>query len=97
MYMNASCIVLGAVLTQEGTEGIDHPIAFVSRSLSKVEKNYSTTEREGLVTVYALQKFFHYLLRGHFNMYTDHSALKYLFNKPVLGGHISQWLLLFQE
>ena len=30
-------------------------------------------------------------------MYIDHSALKYLVNKPVLGGNICQWLLLFQE
>ena len=30
-------------------------------------------------------------------MYTDHSALKYLVNKPMLGGRICKWLLLFQE
>jgi hypothetical protein len=47
--------------------------------------------------VYALQKFRHYLLGKHFKMFTDHSALKYLVNKPVLGGRICRWLLLFQE
>jgi hypothetical protein len=47
--------------------------------------------------VYALQKFCHYLLGGHFKMFTDHSALKYLVNKLVLGGRICRWLLLFQE
>ena len=30
-------------------------------------------------------------------MYTDHSVLKYLVNKPMLGGRICRWLLLFQE
>ena len=30
-------------------------------------------------------------------MFTDHSTLKYLVNKPVLGGKICRWLLLFQE
>ena len=30
-------------------------------------------------------------------MYTNHSALKYLVKKPVLGGHICRWILLFQE
>ena len=30
-------------------------------------------------------------------MFTDHSVLKYLVNKPVLGGRICIWLLLFQE
>jgi hypothetical protein len=30
-------------------------------------------------------------------MFTDHSMLKYLVNKPVLGGRICRLLLLFQE
>ena len=30
-------------------------------------------------------------------MFTDHSALKYLVNKPMLGGKICRWLLIFQE
>ena len=47
--------------------------------------------------VYALQNFRHYLLGAPFNMFTDHSSLKYLVNKPVLGGRIYRWLLLFQE
>ena len=47
--------------------------------------------------VYALQNFSHYLLGGHFKMFTDHSALQYLVNKPVLGGKICRWLLLFLE
>jgi hypothetical protein len=30
-------------------------------------------------------------------MFIDHSSLKYLVNKPLLGGRIYRWLLLFQE
>ena len=56
-----------------------------------------TTEREGMEMVYALQKFLHYLLGDHFNMFTKHSTLKYLVNKPVLGGKICHWILLFEE
>ena len=47
--------------------------------------------------VYELHKFQHYLLGGHFQMYTDHWVLKYLVNKPVLGGKICRWVLLFKE
>jgi len=54
-------------------------------------------EHEGLTMVYALQNFRHYLLGEHFKMYIDHFALKYLVNKPVLGGNICRWLLLLQE
>ena len=86
VHVDASSIVLGIVLTQPGDGEIDHPIAFTSKKLSTSEKNYTTIKREGLVMVYALQKFRHYLLGGHFKMFTNHFALKYLVNKLVLGG-----------
>jgi hypothetical protein len=72
-------------------------LAFSSRKLSTTEINYTTTESEGLAMVYALQKFRHYLLGGHFKMFIDHSTLKYLVNKQVLGGIICRWIFLFQE
>ena len=57
MHVDASSIALGIVLAQSGEGNIDHPISFASRKLSTAEKNYTTTEREGLTMVYALQKF----------------------------------------
>ena len=97
MGFDTSSVALDIVLTQLGEGALDHFIPFSSRKLSIIEKNYLTTEREGLTMVYALQKFQHYLLGGNFQMYTDHLALKYLVNKPVLGGNIYRWILLFQE
>src|SRR5271154_1067226 len=76
--------------------------ALITLSLIRAEsyrqqKRTTPPQREGLAMVYALQKFRHYLLGAPFKMFTDHSALKYLVNKPVLGGRICRWLLLFQE
>jgi hypothetical protein len=76
---------------------MDNPIYFVRRKLSQAEHNYTTTEREGLEMIYALQKFRHYLLGSHFKFFTDYSALKYLVNKSMLEGRICIWFLLFQE
>jgi hypothetical protein len=86
VHVDPSTITLGAIPTQPGTRELDHPIKFASRKMSESEQNYNTTEREGLAMVYALQKFTHYLLGKHFKMFTDHSTLKYLVNKLVLGG-----------
>jgi hypothetical protein len=97
VHVDSSSIALGAMLAQIGERYIDHPLAFASRNLSTAEINYTTTEREGLAMVHVLQKFRHYLLGGHFKMFNDHSALKYLANNPVLGGRICIWILLFQE
>ena len=82
---------------QQGEGDFDHSIAFASWKLSFAKKNYMTTEREGMVMVYVLHKFRNYLLGDDFKMFTDHSALKYLVNKLVLGGKICHCLLLFQE
>lgn len=97
VLVDSSSIALGVVLAQQGEGEIDHPITFSSRKLSTMETNYTTTEREGFAMVYALQKYRHYLLGGHFDMYIDHSVLRYLFKKPVFGGRIYRWLMLFQE
>ena len=89
--------MLGVILAQPGEGDLDHLISFASRKLSFSQKNYMTIEREGLAMVYALQKFRNYLLGGHFKMFTNHSALKYLVNKSLLGGNICHWIILFQE
>jgi hypothetical protein len=75
---------------------LNHPITFARRKLLESEQNYNIIESKGLAMVYALHKFRHYLLGKHFNMFTDHSMIKYLVNKPVLGGRNCRWLLLFQ-
>ena len=89
VHVDASSVALVMVLMHPGEGVIDHLIYFARIKLSTAEKNYTTTERDGIAMVSALQKFRHYLLGGHFKMYNDHSALKYLVNKPVLGGGTS--------
>jgi len=93
--MDASSIALGVILSQPGDRDIYHPIYFASRNLSTTKKNYTKIEREGLDMVYVLHKFRYYLLGSHFKMYTNHSMLRYMANKPVVGGRIYRWLLLF--
>jgi hypothetical protein len=95
VHVDVSSIALGAILAQPCEGEINHLISFTNRKLSSIEKNYTMIEREGLAMVYALHKFRHYLLGSHFKMYTDHSVLRYLVNKPVLGARICRWLLLF--
>ena len=97
VYVDASLIALGCVLSQNDTRNIDHPIYFVSRQLIATEKNYTTTEHEALGMIFAVQKFRHYLLDYPFIFYVDHDALKYLINKPDLSGQLACWILLLQE
>lgn len=76
---DASNGALGAILSQ-GKEGEDLPIYFASRALSDTEKRYSTTEKECLAVVWAVQSFRAYLMGRHFTIFTDHKPLRGLAN-----------------
>ena len=45
VHVNASSIALGVILAQQGEGDLDHPIAYSSRKMSFVERNYTTTKR----------------------------------------------------
>nr|GFD25957.1 reverse transcriptase domain-containing protein [Tanacetum cinerariifolium] len=50
-----------------------------------------------LAVVYAFEKFCSYLIMNKSIVYTDHSALKYLFAKKDAKAHLLRWILLLQE
>ena len=59
--------------------------------------NYTTTEKELLAVVYALDKFRAYLVGFDIVIFTDHSALKYLMTKKNAKARLIRWVLLLQE
>lgn len=97
IHVDASNYAIDVTLAQVGEQGLDHPIFFASRLLSKAEQNYNMTEREALGMVYSVENFQHYLLAKPFTFYVDHQVLMYLVNKPILQGRVNRWLLLLQE
>ncbi|GKF98530.1 reverse transcriptase domain-containing protein, partial [Tanacetum coccineum] len=50
-----------------------------------------------LADVYAFEKFRSYLIMNKSVVYTDHSALKYLFNMKDTKARLLRWVLLLQE
>ncbi|GJY16858.1 putative reverse transcriptase domain-containing protein [Tanacetum coccineum] len=50
-----------------------------------------------LAVVYAFKKFWSYLIMNKSIVYTDHSALKYLFAKKDAKARLLRWVLLLQE
>nr|GFB27231.1 hypothetical protein [Tanacetum cinerariifolium] len=65
--------------------------------MTEAKSNYMTTEKEMLAVVYAFEKFRSYLIINKSIVYTDHSALKYLFAKKDAKARLLRWILLLQE
>ena len=78
---------------QEKTIGYLQPIYYASKSMTKIEKNYNTTEREALGIIYAVAKFRHYL-GNKFVLHVDHQALVYIVNKASIVGKMVRWMLI---
>ncbi|GKD44098.1 reverse transcriptase domain-containing protein [Tanacetum coccineum] len=65
--------------------------------MTEAQAHYTTTEKELLAVVYAFEKFRSYLVLSKSIVYTDHSAIKYLFAKKDAKARLMRWILLLQE
>nr|GEV59516.1 reverse transcriptase domain-containing protein [Tanacetum cinerariifolium] len=88
--------VKGAVLGQQKTKHFQ-PIHYASKIMTDAQVHHTTTEKELLAVVYAIEKFWPYFVLSKRIVYTDHSALKYLFNKQDAKPRLLRWVLLLQE
>nr|GFA12897.1 reverse transcriptase domain-containing protein [Tanacetum cinerariifolium] len=80
LMCDASDYAIGAVLGQRQDKHF-WPIHYASKTMTEAKSNYTMTEKEMLAMVYAFEKFRSNLIMNKSIVYTDHSALKYLFAK----------------
>ena len=93
---DASDLAIGAVLRKR-VEGKPYVVYYARKTLNKARWNYTTTQKELLAVVYALDKFRAYLVGSDIIIVMDHSALKYLLTKPNAKARLIRWVLLLQE
>nr|GEY81235.1 reverse transcriptase domain-containing protein [Tanacetum cinerariifolium] len=96
LMCDASDFAVGAVLGQRIKKHF-RPIHYSSKTMNQAEANYTTTKKEMLAVVYTFEKFCSYLIMNKSIVYTDHSALKYLFAKKDAKARLLRWILLLQE
>nr|XP_033811906.1 uncharacterized protein LOC117365533 [Geotrypetes seraphini] len=95
LQTDASGTGLGAVLSQE-SQGLEHPIMYLSRKLHPNEQNYATVEQECLAVKWAVQTLEHYLQDREFTLVTDHAALKWLNTMRNNNARLTRWYLALQ-
>jgi hypothetical protein len=93
---DASDYAVGVVLDQSKDKK-HFSISYASKTLTGPELNYTTTEKELLVVVFALVKFRSYLVGAKVIVYTDHATLMYLLMKKDEKPRLIQWIRLLQE
>ncbi|GFW17647.1 retrovirus-related Pol polyprotein from transposon 17.6 [Trichonephila clavipes] len=93
---DASNLGKGVVLSQV-YENEEHPIMFLSKKLSLAEQKYSTTEKECVAIIFAVQKLKCYL-DGHqkFVIQTDHNPLVWLEKNTGTNPRLLRWSLILQ-
>ena len=93
---DASDYSMGAILGQR-TEKMFKAIYYASKTFNEAQENYSTTEKEMLVMVFACEKFRPYILGSHVIIHIDHVAIRYLMAKKDAKLRLIIWVLLLQE
>lgn len=95
LEVDASAVGIGAVLLQEGLDGVDHPVSYYSRKLNQRQYKYSTIEKETLALMSALQHFEVYLGSSPLPVvvYTDHNPLVFLSRMYNQNQRLMRWAL----
>ncbi|XP_041947558.1 uncharacterized protein LOC121708759 isoform X4 [Alosa sapidissima] len=98
LEVDASGTGAGAVLLQEGSDGLDHPICYFSKKFLKHQLNYSTIEKEALALLLALQHFEVYIgcTAAPVVVHTDHNPLIFLSRMKNTNQRIMRWSLYLQ-
>ncbi|XP_075096110.1 uncharacterized protein LOC107776393 [Nicotiana tabacum] len=96
LMCDTSDVAVGVVLGQRRNK-IFHSIYYASKTLNPAQMNYTVTEKELLAVVWVFYKFRSYLVGTKVTVYTDHSAIRYLFKKKDAKSRLIRWVLLLQE
>ena len=87
MEVDTSDYAIGEVLSMECEDGRWRPVAFLSKSLNKTERNYKIHNKEMLAIVRGLENWRHLLEDTHFKfeIWTDYKNLEYFMKAQKLN------------
>ena len=87
MEVDASDYTTEEVLSMEYKDKLWRPVAFLSKSLNKTERNYEIHDKEILVIIRGLESWKHLLegAQSKFEIWTDHKNLEYFMKAQKLN------------
>ena len=77
----------GGMLSMECEDGLWRPVAFLSKSLNEMERNYKIHDKEILAIIRELESWKHLLegVQSKFEIWTDHKNLEYFMKVQKLN------------
>lgn len=97
IHTDACDVGLGATLVQTDDNSCERAVAYASHTLSKSERPYSTSEKECLGVIWALEQFCPYIEGTHVTVVIDHNSLRWLMSRPSPSGRLAIWCLRLQD
>ena len=83
---------MAAVLLQKNDEGLDHPIAFFSRTLRDAEVKYDPIEKQSYALIKSLKTFRIYILHAKIIAYVPSATVKDVLTQPNIDGKRAKWI-----
>lgn len=93
---DASNKAVAGILSHRFQNGEVKPIAFIFRTLSQSEINYSVIEKEALAIIFSVTKLKQYSIGTHFELNTDHKPLLAIYGEhkglPLMASaRLQRW------
>ena len=92
---DASNYATGGVLSMKCSDGLQRPVAFISKSLSDTKRNYEIHNKKMLAIVKCLEVQRHFLEETitKFEIWTDYKNLEYFMKVQKLNKRQARWAL----
>jgi len=92
---DASDYTTGGVLSAKCENEKWRPVAFISKSLNAMKRNYEIHDKEMLAVIRCLEAWRHYLegAKLEFEIWTDHKNLQYFMTSQKLNRRQARWAL----
>jgi len=96
---DVSDYAMGRVLFMKCKDERWRPVAYISKLLSNIEKNYKIHDKEMLAVIRCLEAWRHFLESAwiKFKVWMDHKNLEYFMSSQKLNRHQAQWALFLSR
>ena len=78
-------------------DGLERPVAFMSKKFTATQTRYSVIEREALAVIMALKKWDYWLYAAAILLRCDHSPLQYVISGACNSSKLTRWALILSR